>query len=133
MTKREELYAAASRYLVGGVSSSIRNTPVCDYPLYIGRGEGSRIWDVDANEYIDYCMSHGASFLGHNNPVIKKAIQKALQMGTICSYETEYQGSSPRRSAEWCRAVILSALPVRDRTPLSMRFELPEPTRKRTG
>ena len=100
MTKGKELFDFASRYLVAGVSSSIRNTGVQDYPFYAQKGEGSRIWDVDGNEYIDFCMSYGASFLGHNSPAIKQAISKAMEMGVICSHETEYHGRFAKKICE---------------------------------
>lgn len=100
MNEREKMYDYASKYLVGGVSSSVRLTQILGYPLYTQRGEGSRIWDIDGNEYIDFCMSHGASFLGHNNSKIKKSIEKALDMGIICSHETEYHGQFAQKICE---------------------------------
>lgn len=100
MNKKQELHKQASRYLVGGVSSSVRVTKALGYPLFTTRGSGSRIWDVDGVEYIDFCMSHGASFLGHNNQKIKEAIAKALDMGIICSHETEYHSAFAKMICE---------------------------------
>jgi glutamate-1-semialdehyde 2,1-aminomutase len=100
MNKKEEMFSRASKYLVGGVSSSVRLTKVLGYPLYTQRGDGARIWDVDGIEYIDFCMSHGASFLGHNNAKVKEAIMKALEMGIICSHETEYHGKFAQKICE---------------------------------
>jgi glutamate-1-semialdehyde 2,1-aminomutase len=86
------LYEKAKRFLVAGVSGSARIHHALGKPIYFERGEGSRIYDVDGREFIDYNISHGASFLGHNHPKIKQAVEKALSMGIICSYETEFQG-----------------------------------------
>ena len=45
---------------------------------------------MDGRAYLDYNLSHGATFLGHNHPAIREAIQQALDMGVICAYETAY-------------------------------------------
>jgi glutamate-1-semialdehyde 2,1-aminomutase len=97
MTKDQELFESSSKFLVGGVSSSIRLDPVLGYPFYVSRGNGSKLFDLEGDEFIDYDMSFGASLLGHNNPKIKAAIQKALDMGIICANETEYQGRLARK------------------------------------
>ncbi len=91
MNKKEKMYNFAKNYLVAGVSSSTRLNKALGYPLYVSRGKGSKIYDLDGYEYIDLCCSHGATILGHGHPNIKKAIMKALEMGIVCSYETEYQ------------------------------------------
>jgi glutamate-1-semialdehyde aminotransferase len=57
---------------------------------------------VDGNVYVDYNLSHGATFLGHNHPQIRKAIQQALDMGVICAYETEYHS---RLAETICRVI----------------------------
>ncbi len=98
--KNINLYEFARNYMPGGVSSSIRMCRSLGYPLYIQRGEGSKVYDVDGNEYIDLHMSHGATILGHNNSKIKAAIQKALHMGIICSYETEYHSQVAKKISE---------------------------------
>jgi glutamate-1-semialdehyde 2,1-aminomutase len=58
--------------------------------VYVTRGEGSRFWDVDGKEYIDFFTGSGATFLGHNHPEINKAIREALEFGIIVNGETEY-------------------------------------------
>ena len=55
-----------------------------------------------ARRYLDYNLSHGASFLGHNHPGIRKAIQQALDMGVICAYETEHHS---RVAETLCRLI----------------------------
>jgi glutamate-1-semialdehyde 2,1-aminomutase len=91
-SKSVALYEFANRYLVAGVSGAARIHYVTGRPVFMTHGDGSRIYDVDGREYIDYNISCGASFLGHNHPKIRQAVEKALSMGVICSYETEYQG-----------------------------------------
>lgn len=86
----QQLYERARRCEPGGASASARMNQALGLPLYVARGDGARIYDVDGNEYIDFCISHGASILGHNHPAIKEAVQRALEMGILCSYETEY-------------------------------------------
>lgn len=60
------------------------------YPLIIARGRGSRVWDIDGNEYIDYNMAFGALIVGHANPVLVERIKQKLEEGTIYGFETEY-------------------------------------------
>ena len=74
-------------------------------PIYIDRAEGSRKWDVDGNEYIDYWMGHGALLLGHNHPAIVEAVQRQITRGT------HYGGSHPLE-VEWgelIKAIVPSA------------------------
>jgi glutamate-1-semialdehyde 2,1-aminomutase len=59
--------------------------------LFFDLGQGPHLYDVDGHRYIDYCLSHGASLLGHGHPAIVTAVQEALSMGILCAYETEVQ------------------------------------------
>jgi glutamate-1-semialdehyde 2,1-aminomutase len=92
MDRFREMHEFASQYLVAGVSSAVRLSKALGHPFYTVSGNGSKLYGVDGKEYIDMCMSHGASFLGHNNPQIVKAIQRALELGIVCSHETEFHG-----------------------------------------
>lgn len=107
MNKPEQVYEFARKYLVAGVSSSTRVNQALGYPLYVSRGSGPKIYDLEDNEYIDFCVSHGASILGHNHPKIKEAINKASEMGIICSHETEYQS---RYAQKICQLVPAAEL-----------------------
>lgn len=100
MSKTLDLYKFASNYLVAGVSSSVRLNKALGYPFYTLKGDGPKVFDLEGREYLDYCMSHGASFLGHNNPQIKEAIMKALDMGIICSHDTEYHAQYAKKICE---------------------------------
>lgn len=53
------------------------------YPLFIARAEGSRVWDVDGNEYIDHNLSFGALVVGHRHPVVMEAVSAQLTAGTM--------------------------------------------------
>jgi glutamate-1-semialdehyde 2,1-aminomutase len=102
-----ELYQYAKRFLVGGVAASARYNPSLGRPLMVQRGAGARIWGVDGKEYIDYCLSHGATFLGYDHPATRKAIEWALDLGVVCGYETEHQA----RVAELlCRVIPCAEL-----------------------
>ena len=75
-TESAKLFARASVVSPGGVQGEGRGaTP---YPLFMTRAQGSRIWDVDGNEFIDFHSSFGAVLLGHNDPRIKAAVVRAM-------------------------------------------------------
>lgn len=77
------LFQQAQTYFPGGVNSPVRAfRSVGGTPLFIDRGAGSRIWDADGNEFIDYCCSWGPLILGHANAAVKTKIVEALEKGT---------------------------------------------------
>ena len=94
--RSEALFERAQQGLVAGVSAGARLNAALGRPLYLARGDGCRVYDVDGRAFLDYNMSHGATFLGHNHPKIREAIQQALEMGVICAYETEFHGALAR-------------------------------------
>jgi glutamate-1-semialdehyde 2,1-aminomutase len=70
-----------------GVHSNYRfNDP---YPVYFKKAKGSRIWDVDGNEYVDFCMAFGALVAGHAHPLLTQAMAERIRSGTIFGFETE--------------------------------------------
>jgi len=75
------LFEQAKQLIPGGVSSPVRAFQ--PYPCYIRSGKGSRITDVDDNEYIDYCMAYGPLILGHANPKVVAAIKSQADLGTL--------------------------------------------------
>jgi glutamate-1-semialdehyde 2,1-aminomutase len=99
-TNAERLYQRAQQHLPGGVSASARMNPAIGRPFYIRRGNGAYVEDLNGQRYVDMCMSHGASLLGHNHPTIVRAVQQALELGIVCAYETEYQIELAERLAE---------------------------------
>src|SRR4051812_22364813 len=89
MGRVTEQFETAKKYLAGGVSSSTRVNKAVGHPLYFDRAQGCRLWDLDGKEYIDLCCSHGATLLGHGDPRVREAIDRALDRGAPCSYENE--------------------------------------------
>ncbi len=88
--RSQELYETAQRHLIGGAGAGGRYHPLLKRPLYLARGKGSRFWDVDGQEYIDFFTGSGANFLGHDHAAINAAIRQALEVGVICNGETEH-------------------------------------------
>ena len=85
-----QLYDAARGVIPGGVNSPARSWgAVGGSPLFLTRGEGSRVWDADGNEYIDYVCSWGPLILGHANPQVVAAIKDAATEGTSFGAPTE--------------------------------------------
>lgn len=83
LQKSEELFARAQKYIPGGVNSPVRSfRAVGGTPPFLARGSGSRVWDVDGNEYIDYLGSWGPLALGHSHPAVVEAVKKAAEGGT---------------------------------------------------
>jgi len=82
-TRSAELFARAQQYLPGGVNSPVRAMRAIGRdPLFIERGAGAEITDVDGNTYVDYVCSWGPLILGHANPQVVAAIQAAAESGT---------------------------------------------------
>ena len=86
----ENLFARAQKLIPGGVNSPVRAfRGVGGTPPFIARGEGSRIYDVDGNEYIDYVGSWGPLILGHRFPPVLQALRETLEIGTSFGAPTE--------------------------------------------
>ncbi len=83
MTYSEKLWQEALTLLPGGVNSPVRAfRGVGGTPFFTQRAQGSKLWDVDGNEYIDYVCSWGPAILGHAHPKVVRAIQEAARDGT---------------------------------------------------
>jgi len=82
-TKSAALFAESQKLIPGGVNSPVRAfRGVGGTPPFIARGLGSRMFDVDGNEYIDYVCSWGPLVLGHRPPVVIDALTEILEIGT---------------------------------------------------
>ena len=82
-TRSEALFAEATGLLPGGVSSPVRAfRAVGGSPLFIERGEGAYLVDVDGNRYVDYVLSWGPLILGHAHPRVVSALEDAVRLGT---------------------------------------------------
>ncbi|MCP4404896.1 MAG: glutamate-1-semialdehyde 2,1-aminomutase [bacterium] len=89
-TKSRHLFEQAQRYIPGGVNSPVRAfKSVRRIPAFIQRAEGSKIYDVDGNEYIDFVNSWGPMLLGHSHPAVKEAVLQSIREGTSYGAPTE--------------------------------------------
>ena len=90
--RSQQLFERARLSIPGGVNSPVRAwRGVGGNPRFIARGEGSRLFDADGNEYIDYIGSWGPLLLGHRHPEILSAIDEALTRGTSFGAPTEQE------------------------------------------
>jgi glutamate-1-semialdehyde 2,1-aminomutase len=93
-TNSEALFRRAQELIPGGVNSPVRAfRGVGGNPLFLARGEGSHVIDVDGNRYIDFVGSWGPLLLGHRHPDILEAIERALSIGTSFGAPTEAEVS----------------------------------------
>ncbi|MBP8793285.1 MAG: glutamate-1-semialdehyde 2,1-aminomutase [Lutibacter sp.] len=82
LEKSIELYTKGKKHLVGAVNSPVRAfKSVGGVPIFIDRAKGSKIIDVDGNEYIDMVLSYGPMILGHRNSVVEKTVRKYMRNG----------------------------------------------------
>jgi glutamate-1-semialdehyde 2,1-aminomutase len=94
--KSKVLYNEALNHFARGVTHDSRFFE--PLPIYCVAGKGSRKWDVDGNEYIDYWMGHGALILGHAHPAVTKAAIEQARKGT-------HLGASHELEIEWAKKV----------------------------
>jgi len=88
--KSAKLFEAAKKYIPGGVNSPVRAfKAVGGTPPFIARAQGSKVYDVDGNAYIDYVGSWGPMILGHQHPSVIEALKRALERGTSFGAPTE--------------------------------------------
>ncbi|KKB26085.1 glutamate-1-semialdehyde 2,1-aminomutase [Staphylococcus carnosus] len=81
--KSIEAYKKAEQLMPGGVNSPVRAFKSVDMPaIFMDHGKGSKIYDIDGNEYIDYVLSWGPLILGHENPQVIENLHKAVDKGT---------------------------------------------------
>ncbi|MGM0790418.1 glutamate-1-semialdehyde 2,1-aminomutase [Bacillus infantis] len=82
-TKSAEAYNEAKSLMPGGVNSPVRAFKSVNMdPIFMERGKGSKIYDIDGNEYIDYVLSWGPLILGHTNDRVVEGIKKIAELGT---------------------------------------------------
>jgi glutamate-1-semialdehyde 2,1-aminomutase len=80
--KCAEAFARAQKHVPGGVGSNFRFMD--PYPMFVSRAQGSRIFDLDGNEFIDFMLSMGSLLVGHSHPAVVKAIsEQAAERGTL--------------------------------------------------
>ncbi len=92
----ENLFKRAKEVMPGGISHNVHFFP--PYPFFIKKTKGSKIWDVDGNEYIDLWMGNFTHILGHRPPVVVRAVEKQLKEGV-------HWGLAYKKQIEWAELV----------------------------
>ena len=95
--RSEALFRRAKAAIAGGLTHDIRH--LRPFPIYVDRAVGSRKWDVDGHELIDYWVGHGALFLGHVNAAVQRAVGSQLGRGT-------HYGACHELEVRWAEAVL---------------------------
>ena len=92
LEKSAAAFEEAKKFMPGGVNSPVRSYSGVDCnPPFISHAKGSRIFDIDGNEYIDYVGSWGPMILGHAHPQLVEALKKAVEKGTSFGAPTELE------------------------------------------
>jgi glutamate-1-semialdehyde 2,1-aminomutase len=90
LSRTFELFERATKVVPGGIYG--HQTPALlvpgSYPYFFARGEGSHVWDVDGNEYIDYLCSYGPIVLGHRHPAVEEAALRQMRDGNCFNAPT---------------------------------------------
>ena len=105
--RSENLFKRAKEVMPGGISHNIHFFP--PYPFFVEKTKGSKIWDVDGNEYVDFWMGNYTHILGHRPRIVVQAIEKQLKEGI-------HWGAVYRKQIEWAeliRELVPSAQMVR--------------------
>src|SRR5581483_10171905 len=110
LTRSRQLFEQAQRSLVEGVNSPSRGAAVYpNGPIVLERGQGSRVWDADGNDYIDFMMSFGALIQGHAHPKLVQVVSQTMAEGSHFAAAT----SAESEAAERFRQMVPSAEAVR--------------------
>ena len=108
--RSQQWFERAQQSLVEGVNSPSRGAAVFSHgPVFLERGHGSHVWDVDGNEYVDFMMSFGALIHGHAHPKIVEVVSKAIAEGSHFAAATPAE----TEAAERFRKMVRSAEAVR--------------------
>ena len=103
-TAKSKQFAAANRAVLADKSSigfnfSPETKEMC-YPVVAAKSQGSKLWDIDGNEYIDILMGLGTNLFGHNPPFIKAAIEQQLQKGIQIGPQAKLVGATAQLASE---------------------------------
>jgi glutamate-1-semialdehyde 2,1-aminomutase len=104
-----KLFGRAVRSMPLGVASSFQAAD--PYPIYLDRGKGSHVWDVDGNEYADFHSGFGVNLVGHGHPRIVEAIEESARTGTHFAVTTEV---TVALAEEICRRFRLDQMSFRN-------------------
>lgn len=89
MSKSGKLFSKAKKVIPSGINSPVRY--YSPYPFFVKKAEGSSIWDVDGNRYLDFCNGYGALLLGHQRQEILSSVKAQLKKGTLYCTPTELE------------------------------------------
>ncbi len=89
MASSKNLFARAKKIIPSGINSPVRYYD--PYPFFVKKAQGSKMWDVDGKNYIDYCNAYGALLLGHGQKEIISDVKKQLEKGTLYCAPTEIE------------------------------------------
>jgi glutamate-1-semialdehyde 2,1-aminomutase len=89
MSNSKKLFLRAKRVIPSGINSPVRFYD--PYPFFVKKADGSVIWDVDGNRYLDFCNGYGALFLGHRRKEILSAVLSQLKNGTLYCAPTDIE------------------------------------------
>ena len=105
-SRSSELFARARQRIPGGVNSPVRAFRNVDRdPFFVDRGEGSRIWDVDGSEYIDYVGSWGPAILGHAPKVVVQAVREAATRGLSFGIPNPFEVEMAELICDWVPSI----------------------------
>ncbi|NIR86190.1 aminotransferase class III-fold pyridoxal phosphate-dependent enzyme [Candidatus Bathyarchaeota archaeon] len=82
----QKFWQKAQRLIPGGITANVKHYN--PYPIFMKKAKGSKLYDVDGNQYIDYCLCYGPLILGHGHPAVTEAIKKQLHQGGTTVYGT---------------------------------------------
>ena len=109
ITRSQQLFAEAQSLFPGGVHSPVRAfRAVGGQPLFIARGEGAYLYDVDGNRFVDYVLSWGPLILGHAHPRVVQALADAAARGTSYGAPSPLEVELEYSSEPCLRAVSIS-------------------------
>jgi glutamate-1-semialdehyde 2,1-aminomutase len=89
MSNSKKLFSRAKKVIPSGINSPVRFYD--PYPFFVKKADGSMIWDVDGNKYLDFCNGYGALLLGHRRKEILSAVLSQLKNGTLYCAPTDIE------------------------------------------
>ncbi len=105
-TESSRLFAEALKYIPGGVNSPVRAfRAVGGEPFFVNRAKGSRVWDVDGNEYVDYVLTWGPAILGHAAAPVIEAVKAAAEHGTSFGIPNPFEVEIAKLICSWVPSV----------------------------
>ena len=131
LVKTRELFAKCQEVISGGESSYARL--IGTRPIVMDRGEGGHFFDVDGNEYIDWCIGYGPMIFGHRpKPIVDAIVRQVTEKGMLYTFPHELDYEVGRKIVQAVPASTSCASPTRGARRRRRRFASLAPTRART-